>query len=42
MLEEAACLFPAAQTQNNHTETVLIKSLLGLLALVSYWLGLTS
>ena len=30
------CLFPAAQPQNNHTETVLIKSLLGPLTLASY------
>ena len=29
-------------TQNNHTETVFIKILLGPLALVSYWLILTS
>ena len=35
----AACCFPAArlaQNQNNHTETVLIKSLFGPLALGSY------
>ena len=38
------CLFPghlAAQPQNNHTETALIKSLPGPLALASYWLTLT-
>ena len=35
-------LFPAAQPRNNHTDTVLIKSLLGLLALASYWLTLIS
>ena len=44
--KERACLFfPAARlvyTRNNHTETVFIKSLLGLLALTSYWLTLTS
>lgn len=39
MLEEAACLFPATHPQNNHTETVIIKSLHGLLALASYWLA---
>ena len=41
---EAAYLFPrrlATQTQNNHTETVLIKSLIGLLALSSFGLALT-
>ena len=38
---EADCWFPAAQTQNNHTETVLFKSLVGPLALASYWLTLT-
>ena len=32
----------AAQNQNNHTETILFKSLLGPLALASYWLTLTS
>ena len=37
---EAACLFLAAQNQNNHRETTLIKSLFGLVALASYWLGL--
>ena len=31
-----------ANTRNNHTETVLIKLLLGPLALASYWLTLTS
>ena len=30
-----------AQNQNNHTKTVLIKTLLGPLALASYWLTLT-
>ena len=44
VLDEAAHSFPdcpAAQTQNNHRETVLIKSLFGpLLALASYWLSL--
>ena len=34
--------FLAARTRNNSTETVLIKSLLGPLALASYWLILTS
>ena len=35
--------FPAAQPWNNYTETLLIKSLLGPLALTSsYWLTLTS
>ena len=42
VLYEAACSFLAAQPRNNHTETVLIKSLLGLLALVSYWQAITS
>ena len=41
MLRQAACWFPAAQPQNNHTATTLIKSLLGPLALASYWLTLT-
>ena len=40
LLQEVACLFPAAQPPNNYTETVLIKLLLGLLDLDSYWLGL--
>ena len=31
-----------AYTLNNHTETVLIKVLLGPLALIFYWLTLTS
>ena len=31
----AACWFPAAQPQNNHSETVLTKSLLGPLALAN-------
>ena len=31
-----------AYTQNNHTESVFIKTLLGPSALVSYWLILTS
>lgn len=34
--------FLTAQSGNNHTETVSFKSLLGLLALVSYCLTLTS
>ena len=33
---------PAAQTRNNHTETILFKSLFGPLALASYFLTLTS
>ena len=41
-LQEVTCLFLAAQPQNNYTETVLIKSLLGLLDLDSYWLDLIS
>ena len=41
MLEEATYWFSAAQPQNNHTETVLIKSPLGPLALASYCLTLT-
>ena len=36
LLLENACLFPDAQTLNSYTETILIKSLVGLLALVSY------
>ena len=39
---EAVSWFPAAQPQNNHTETVLFKSLLGPLALAFYQLTLTS
>ena len=42
--QQAACWFPdarLAQPQNNHTETVLIKTLLDPLALTSYWLTLT-
>ena len=35
------CSMEDAQPQNNHTETVLIKSL-GLLTLASYWLALLS
>ena len=31
-----------AYPRNNHTDTVLIKSLLGPLALTSFWLTLTS
>ena len=31
----------AAQNQNKHTETILFKTLLGPLALASYWLTLT-
>ena len=38
----ARLFVPAAQNRNNHTEMVLIKSLLGPLALSSYWLTLTS
>ena len=41
VLVKAVCLFLAAQTQNNHTETILFKTLLGPLALASYWLTLT-
>ena len=33
--------FSTALPQNNHTETILIKSLLAPLALASYWLTLT-
>ena len=40
---KAACLFLGCpDSQNNHTETILIKSLLGLLAVASYWLTLIS
>ena len=40
---KAACLFLSCpDSQNNHTETILIKSLLGLLAVASYWLTLIS
>ena len=42
---KAACLSPsclAAQTWNNHTETILSKTLLGPLALSSYWLTFIS
>ena len=39
--KEVAFLCPAAKPQNNHIETVLIKSLIGLLALASYWPTLT-
>ena len=45
VIRRATCLFPscpAAQTQNNHTEAVLFKSLLCLLVLASHWLALTS
>ena len=41
MLMEAAYWLPAAQPQNNDTETILFKPLLGPLALASYWLTLT-
>ena len=34
-------IISANQNGNNHTETVLIKSLLGPLVLASYWLSLT-
>ena len=33
---------PGCPEPNNHTETILIKTLLGPLALASYWLTLTS
>ena len=36
LLQGATCFFPVALTQNNHTETVLIKSLLVPLVLSSY------
>ena len=43
MVVVRGCLFIiAAQTQNNYRETVLIKSLLGLLALDSYLQAPTS
>ena len=38
----AACWFLVAQPRNNHTETILFKTLLGPLALDSYWLILIS
>ena len=42
VLQGAASWFPDAQPRNNHTGTILFKSLLDLLALASYLVTLTS